>query len=165
MKKIITAIFLSTILANCQDNHKVVERDGEPDVVYFENTDAEMNLAVKNAKRSLPEFEKALESKNPNFSNFALKQRFDTADGNGEHIWIGEIELRNGKYFGIVQNDPVDVKDLHLGYSVEVVNDWISDWMYYDKNIVKGAFTVRVMRANMSEEELKEMDSEGIIYE
>lgn len=165
MKKIITIIFLSALSMSCQDKHKTLEREGEPDVVYFENTDAEMNVAVKDAQKSLPEFTNALQSNNANYSNFTLKQRFDTSDGNGEHIWIGDIVLRNGKYFGFVQNNPVDVKDLKLGDSVEVINDQISDWMYYDGNKVKGAFTVKVMRKFMSPIEKQEMDSEGLIYE
>ena len=67
--------------------------------------------------------------------------------------------------FGFVENDPVTVTQIKLGDSVKVDFDKISDWMYYDKNVVKGAFTVRVMRANMSEAELNEMDAGGIIYE
>ena len=149
----------------CQKKYEVNEREGKTKTMEVPNSDSAMNFAIKKAQETLSEFKKALESKNPNFSNFALKQRFDDFDGNGEHIWIGEIELRNGKYFGFVENDPVNVTQIKLGDSVQVDFDKISDWMYYNKNIVVGAFTVRVMRANMSEEELKEMDSEGIIYE
>ncbi|MCW3162020.1 YegJ family protein [Chryseobacterium oryctis] len=166
MRKILV-IFLLTFLVNCQEKkeHEKLEREGEPDVVYFENSDAEMNSAVQQAQKTLSEFQKALEDNNPNHSNFTLKQRFDTSDGGGEHIWIGEVQLKNGKYFGIVQNEPVDVKTIKLGDSVEVPVERISDWMYYDKNVVKGAYTIKVMRKFMSPEEKKEMDAEGLIYE
>ena len=73
--------------------------------------------------------------------------------------------MRNDKYFGIVGNDPVKNTEIKLGDYVEVDLNKISDWMFTDKNIVKGAYTVKVMRKSMSEEELKEMDEEGLIYE
>ena len=152
-------------IIGCQKKYEILKRDGKTKTMKVSNSDNAMNLAVLKAQETLPEFKKALESNNPNFSNFALKQRFDDSDGGGEHIWIGEIELRNGKYFGFVENDPVTVTQIKLGDSVKVDFDKISDWMYYDKNVVKGAFTVRVMRANMSEAELNEMDAGGIIYE
>lgn len=152
-------------IIGCQKKYEILKRDGKTKTMKVSNSDNAMNLAITKAQETLPEFKKALESNNPNYSNFALKQRFDDSDGGGEHIWIGEIEMRNGKYFGFVVNDPVSITQIKLGDSVEVVLDKISDWMYYDKNFVKGAFTVRVMRSNMSEAELKEMDTEGIIYE
>ncbi len=58
--------------------------------------------------------------------------------------------------------EPINVK---FGDKVFVDIDNLSDWMYYDKNIVKGAFTVKVLRKNMTYEEKKQMDSEGLIYE
>ena len=103
-------------------------------------------------------------SKNPDFSNFAIKQRFDTPEG-GEHIWIGDIVFDNGKYRGTVQNEPVNPLDVKIGDEIVVNVDNLSDWMYYDKNIVKGAYTVKVLRETMSDEEKKEMDSQGLIYE
>lgn len=155
-------------MMNCQEKkeHEIFKRKGEPNVVYFENSDEEMNIAVKNAKETLFEFEKAIQSNNPDYSNFTLKQEFDTSDGGGEHIWIGNIHLKDGKYYGIVQNEPVDPKvGVKLGDSVEVPAGKISDWMYNDKNTVKGAYTIKVMRKYMTPEEKKEMDAEGIIYE
>ncbi len=153
-------------LINCQEKREKLKREGKPDIMYFKNADEEMNSAVKNAKETLPEFQNAIQSKNPDYSNFTLKQQFDTSDGGGEHIWIGDIQFKDGKYYGIVQNEPFDKKILvKLGDSVEVPIERISDWKYNDKNIVKGAYTIKVVRKYMSPEEKKEMDAEGLIYE
>lgn len=165
MKKVVV-ICLLAFLMNCQEKHEKLKREGEPDVVYFNNSDEEMSVAVKNAITTLPEFEKAIQSNNPNYSNFTLKQKFDTSDGGGEHIWIGDIQLKEGKYYGIVQNEPADAKiNVKLGDSVEVVPERVSDWMYNDKNVVKGAYTIKVIRKYMTSEEKKEMDAGGLIYE
>jgi uncharacterized protein YegJ (DUF2314 family) len=165
MKKVVV-ICLLAFMINCQEKRDKLKREGEPDVMYFKNSDEEMGAAVKNAQETLSEFQQAIQSRNPNYSNFTLKEKFDTSDGGGEHIWIGDIQFKDGKYYGIVQNEPVDTKiSVKLGDSIEVPIERISDWKYNDKNIVKGAYTIKVVRKYMSPEEKREMDAEGLIYE
>ena len=167
MKKIFLIGVFSLVISSCENNNREkVQREGEPDVVLVENQDNEMNSAIENAQKTFKtDFHQALLSENPNFSNFVIKQRFDTPDGGGEHMWIGDIVFDNGKYHGIVQNEPMQPLDVKLGDKVVVNVDNLSDWMYYDKNIVKGAYTVKVLRKTMTAEEKKEMDSQGLIYE
>jgi len=167
MKKLLIIAGLALLTVSCDSKKERVQRgDGEPDVIMVQNEDNEMNGAIANAQKTFTtDFHQALLSKNPNFSNFTVKQRFDTSDGGGEHIWIGNITFDHGKYHGIVHNDPVEPLDIKLGDKVVVNVENLSDWMYYDKNIVKGAYTVKVLRKNMSEEEKEQMDSGGLIYE
>lgn len=166
MKRILMITSIYLLVVSCDSKREKVERSGEPDVVLVESQDNEMNVAIENARNTFKsDFHQALLSKNPNFSNFTIKQRFDTPNGGGEHIWIGNITFDNGKYHGIIQNEPVEPINVKLGDKVVVNDDNISDWMYYDKNTVKGAFTIKVLRKTLSNEELKQMDSEGLIYE
>lgn len=156
---------ISLVISSCENKRERIQREGEPEVLLVESEDAGMNAAIENAKKTFKtNFHPALISKNPDFSNFAIKQRFDTPEG-GEHIWIGDIVFDNGKYRGILQNEPVNPLDVKIGDEIVVNVDNLSDWMYYDKNIVKGAYTVKVLRETMSDEEKKEMDSQGLIYE
>lgn len=167
MKKILIIAAISLFAVSCENNKREkVQREGEPDVIFVENQDNEMNAAIENAKKTFKtDFHQALLSKNPNFSNFVIKQRFDTPDGGGEHMWIGDIVFDKGKYHGIVQNEPMQPLDVKLGDEVVVNIENLSDWMYYDKNVVKGAYTVKVLRKTMTDEEKKQMDSQGMIYE
>ena len=164
MKKL-TVLSLLILLLNCQKKQEHLKRVGEPDVVFFDDSDRDMNNAVDLAKNTFHDFEKAILSDNLDYSNFTIKQRFATEDGNGEHIWIREIEYEDGRYFGIVDNVPVSLKQIQVEDTIEVSKKDISDWMYYDKNIVKGAYTVKVLRKQMSDEEKRIMDAEGLIYE
>lgn len=165
MKKTLIIGIISLVISSCENKRERIQREGEPEVLLVESEDAGMNAAIENAKKTFKtNFHPALISKNPDFSNFAIKQRFDTPEG-GEHIWIGDIVLDNGKYRGTVQNEPVNPLDVKIGDEIVVNVDNLSDWMYYDKNIVKGAYTVKVLRETMSDEEKKEMDSQGLIYE
>lgn len=156
MKNVVSALILLFALS-CEKKNERLEREGEPDVVYYESDDLEMNKAIKEAKRTFLEFKKAIESENPNFSNFVLKQRFDTPDGGGEHIWISNIIYKNGNYYGSIENSPVNFKNLEYGDSVQVETNRISDWMHYNNNEVVGAFTTKVMEKNLSDEERKEL--------
>ena len=164
MKKLIV-LSLLILLLNCQKKQEHLKRVGEPDVVFFDDSDSDMNNAVDLAKNTFHEFEKAILSDNLDYSNFTIKQRFATEDGNGEHLWIREIEYEDGRYFGIVDNVPVSLKQIQVEDTIEVSKKDISDWMYYDKNIVKGAYTVKVLRNQMAPEEKRIMDAEGLIYE
>lgn len=165
MRKLIIVAVILLIIVSCENKRERIQRDVEPEVLLVQPEDAGMNAAIENAKKTFQtNFHPALISKNPDFSNFAIKQRFDTQEG-GEHIWIGDIVFDNGKYRGIVQNKPVNPLDIKLGDEIVVNLDNLSDWMYYDKNVVKGAYTVKVLRETMSDEEKKEMDSQGLIYE
>lgn len=166
MKKIFIIGIFTLVFASCENKKERVQREGEPDVVMVETEDSEMNKAIENARKTFKsDFHPALMSKNADFSNFTIKQKFDTPDGSGEHIWIGDIVFDNGEYHGIVHNEPINPLDIKLGDNVVVNLDNLSDWMYYDKNIVKGAYTVKVLRKTMTEEERKEMDSQGLVYE
>ena len=140
---------------------EVIKRENEPDIHLLEGEDNEMNSAIENAQKSLYKFKKAITSENPNYYNFALKERFNTSDGGGEHIWISEIQYDNEKYYGIVDGKPISTKEVKFGDTIEVKYQDITDWMYFDKNIVKGAFTTKVLRTRMSQQERDQMDQES----
>lgn len=166
MKKIFIIAVISFITVCCQEKKERIEREGEPPVVLVKSEDDEMNIAIENANKTFgQDFHTALLSKNPNYSNFTIKQRFDLPNNRGEHIWIGDITFKNGKYSGVIQNEPYEQIGVKLGDTVDVNIDNLSDWMYYDKNIVKGAYTVKVLRKSLTDEEKKQMDAGGLIYE
>ncbi|MBD8083463.1 YegJ family protein [Chryseobacterium caseinilyticum] len=166
MKNIYIIAVIAFITVGCQEKKERIEREGEPPVVLVKSEDDEMNSAIENAKKTFEkEFHTALLSKNPNYSNFTIKQRFDLPDNNGEHIWIGDITFKNGKYKGVIQNEPYEQIGVKLGDTVDVDIYNLSDWMYHNKNIVKGGYTVKVLRKSLTHEEKKQMDVGGLIYE
>lgn len=154
------------ILNSCQKKDAVVIRENEPDIHLLKSEDKEMNAAIENAQKSLYKFKEAIKSDNPNYYNFALKERFNTDDGGGEHIWISEVQYDEEKFYGIVDGKPISTKQVKFGDTIEVDFKNITDWMYFDKDIVKGAFTTRVLRKRISKEERNAMDTEsGMIFE
>jgi uncharacterized protein YegJ (DUF2314 family) len=94
---------------------------------------------------------------------FALKTKFDSPDG-AEHIWVKDIEIKNGRYFGVIDNAPTSIPNLKVGDAIEVHN--ITDWMYIDNGVLRGGYTIRLLRDRMSAEERKAFDTEyGVTIE
>ncbi|WP_407482834.1 DUF2314 domain-containing protein [Elizabethkingia meningoseptica] len=159
-------LLLCIALLSCQKKDKIVKRDNEPDVHVLSGEDNEMDTAIENAQKSLYKFKEAIESHNPDYYNFALKERFTTADSGGEHIWISKVEYFDNKFYGIVDDKPISTMEVKLGDTIEINPQNITDWLYIDKNIVKGAYTTKVLRKRMSQQERTQMDKEsGVIFE
>tara|TARA_R110002051_G_scaffold3131_6_gene16852 strand:- start:2861 stop:3364 length:504 start_codon:yes stop_codon:yes gene_type:complete len=158
-------VSLLFILSSCKENPSAkTERNGEPDIYNVEDDNAKMNQAMVAAKNSVQEFQDALLSDNPNFEFFAIKQKFEATEGT-EHIWIQDIQLVDTDFMGIVANEPIYAQRVQLGDTITVDRNSISDWMYYDEGKVVGAYTIRVIRDELSPEEQAQFDAEnGLIF-
>lgn len=168
MKPIIIAIVCAFVLFGCnQASLNKIEREGQPNAYIIGEEDSSMNRAIRLAKITLPYFRKALESKNQDLYAFNVRVEFDAFE-TVEHIWIRNVFLKNSKYYGIVDNEPIDIDDksIHAGDSILIDNNAINDWMYLENGVLRGGFTTRAIRKKMTEEERKQFDSQyGIIIE
>lgn len=113
--------------------------------------DAEMNAAIDEARRRLPELRQALEAdarrKVPAIKGALVKARFQSKiTGLAEHLWLERARFENGKIVGIIANEPVNFPELSKGESVSVPTETVSDWMYRQGSQDFGGFTVRVMK-------------------
>ena len=141
------------------------EREGEPDIYQLGQDDHEMNHAIKTAVQTLNKFNEALQSGNPDFHFFSLKKQFKILNQT-EHIWITEIFLQGNKYFGKVGNLPQFTNDVNVDDAIQVEMDSISDWMYLDKQILRGGFTIRILTECMTSPEKRRFEiNNGITLE
>ena len=166
MKKSILLVATIFGLASCNNSQtSTIERKDQPAIYTVEDTDAEMNSAIKTANQTLDKFNESLNSKNPDFGYFSLKTKFKTAKG-GEHIWVSKITIKDNKYFGVVDNLPEATTDVKIGDNIEIDKNNISDWMYIDKGKLRGGYTIRLLRNRMSVAERQQFDNEsGLIIE
>lgn len=158
-----TAVFLLAIsLSGCGDQAQqvgdTVERPGEPPVTTVADDDQEMNAAIDQARATVDQFIQALEAPTPTQSDFSVKMLIKD-DEHGEHMWIMPVRYEEGRFVGLVGNEPLDVSSVQFGDEVEVAKDQISDWMYVDEGVLQGGYTFRVLRNTLSPEEQAEFDS------
>lgn len=137
-----------------------MEIKNEPTIYKTENDDSEINAAREEALKTLGQFYKAIESKNSELNSFSFKQTFSNEDYN-EHIWLNNIFKKKGEYYGVIDNFSEYVKDVHLGDTIEIVNEKVSDWMYLENSQLNGGFTIRALRNRMTAEERKKFDAES----
>ncbi|MEJ2884298.1 YegJ family protein [Pedobacter sp. GR22-6] len=160
------AILLCTVLLGCQNKSQTISRTGEPDIAQISGDDVAMNNAILTARKTITQFDSVLNSVNTSIDGVALKARFDTPTGDGEHIWLTDVKKIKGQYSGVIGNLPNSTQEVKIGDTVSISNDRISDWMYLQNGKLKGGFTIRVLRDQLSTEEKKAFDEEnGIIVE
>ena len=152
---------LCFFLFACQNDPKVVQRLGEPDIVKIEADDSLMNKAIEKANKTLDQFDSALQSNDTTLVALAIKMRFGTPEGGGEHIWMTDIATKDKQYYGVVGNLPESTKEVKVGDTVLIPKDKISDWMYIKNGNLVGGYTIRVLRDQLSDAEKKAFDEEN----
>jgi len=165
----IKIILMSIILFSCNNVKKEkTERENEPDVYNLEESDNGMNNAIEKAKQTFNKFETVFKNDTQKLNYYSIKQSFPTPDGGSEHIWIGQINLVDDNYKGVVGNEPINTKAVKLGDVIVVDKKSLSDWMIVNNSTgkTKGGYTIRVIRDRMSSDEKKEFDrTSGLIFE
>src|SRR4051812_45456209 len=119
IRVLLFSILSVAILAGCSKRDKVISVDDE---------DAEMNAAIVKARGTLPQFWEIFDKREHGENKFALKVKITDPHGT-EHFWANEIERRNGKIMGTIDNDPSTVVSVKSGQRIEIPETDISDWM------------------------------------
>jgi len=132
--------FLSIMITACsqRDNITAVAAD-----------DPEMMAAISNARVMLPQFWQVFNTRGHGESGFALKVKI--TDGKGtEHFWATDIERRDGKVTGTINNDAEIVSSVKLGDSIEIQEAEITDWLYMNgSGKMVGNYTVKPLFKKM----------------
>ncbi|WP_053003815.1 YegJ family protein [Sphingobacterium sp. Ag1] len=157
LRPILFVAVSSALLLACQ-SPSIKDKIENDEVIGFRSDDEAMNAAIVKAKNSLNQFVQAVEKPQEGYEAFALKIAYDTPDKSLEHIWVGDISYQNGQFTGVVSNSPVSTKEVALGDTVVINKQNISDWMYLDKGILRGGYTIRAMRDQLSGSEKEEFN-------
>ena len=112
-----------------------------------------MAAAQAKARASLPDFWKKFAHPSANENRFMLKVMMPYSEKDVEHIWVGDIELKDDKINATVGNTPKNVTYVKFGQRIEFEQDQISDWMYYRDGKIVGNFTKRPLLARMPPDE------------
>jgi uncharacterized protein YegJ (DUF2314 family) len=124
--------------------------------------DSEMNAAIAKARASLPSFWQKFEHPGKGETDFALKVAIKDSNGT-EHFWLVNLERKDGKIMGTINNDPQTVRSVNDGDRIPIPEADISDWMYVRDGKMVGNYTVRPLFKTMSaadREKVKKMLAE-----
>lgn len=152
------------LLSKIFGKKKVVDREGEPSMVYIANEDERMNWAIEKANLTLWYFEESLKNPQPHQVYFSVKVRIMDGDI-GEHIWLTEPHFdEEGNLFGTVGNEPVDIKTVKLEQKIGVDRDFISDWMIIEGGRLVAGYTLRAIRDGIPDDKKPEFDQSVGMY-
>lgn len=103
--------------------------------------DPEMNGAIAEAQRTLPEFLRLLANPPPGTGEYVFKYPL----AGWEHIWVDHVERRGNALTGALADVPQEPGYRH-GQRVTVPLGAVSDWAYRDaRGVVQGQRTARVL--------------------
>ena len=158
------ALFL--LLTSCRDRPAANRLESPENFTHVQSEDAAMNAAIAEARSRVQEFVDALQAPKPTYHEFYVKKPYRTPDGGNEHMWIGEVTEKEGKYSGVIANDAFETKEVKFGQSVDFVLTEISDWKYQDDSKLVGGLTIRYFYNKMSAAEKEAFRKEsGLIIE
>jgi uncharacterized protein YegJ (DUF2314 family) len=152
--------WLSKLCSKKKSNSNVITRAGEPDVYSFPSDSERLNWTIEKAKLTVHYFVECVKAPKAGQQYFSVKVNIQD-DTYSEHIWLIKPELDDeGNLYGIVGNEPLDVKSVRLNQKIGVDKDLISDWMIVQNGRLIGGYTIRCIRDGMSGSELKQHDEE-----
>ncbi len=130
----------------------------QDEVINVSEDDPEMNAAMAKARESLPQFWQIFDDRKRGESDFALKVQITDKRGS-EHFWVVDLERREGKTMGSINNDPNIVRCVKIGDRIEIPEADISDWMYVRDGKMVGNRTIVPLFKQMSPAEAAQYKS------
>ena len=139
-----TNLLLAFVILACCSCSKLSDR------VITGYDEKEMDAAIARARSEVDSFIAELSKRNG--SDFAVKVPIQDKDDT-EHFWLTDIVYRNGKFEGVIANDPGIVTNVKSGQKWTVKKSEISDWMFMREGKMYGNYTIRPLLKTMPEEE------------
>src|SRR3712207_1608670 len=97
-----------------RQTRQTIEREGQPPVSYTDDNDREMVMAMEKAQSTVVQFIAALNSPKAAQRSFSVKA--PVKDGNRlEHVWILPVRYEEGRFRGIINNEPNNVTTVKIG--------------------------------------------------
>jgi len=107
-----------------------------------------MQKAIAEARRRWPEFAEAFVNRKAGH-HFAVKRGFASEKGKDhqEFMWVQVLDIEEDRIIGVLDNDPVYVKNLRAGDRVISQPDDVIDWIFKGDDDLVGNFTGPVILA------------------
>ncbi|MBW0149027.1 YegJ family protein [Marinobacter arenosus] len=127
----------------------------EDEVVWVEGEDPVMIEAIQNARRTLDSFLQKHSDNIPNVESYKLKVMVSDSNGT-EHFWVTPFRaIVNGKFEGVLANEPQVVRSVSYGQVIEFDRSMISDWGYVENGRQIGSFTICALFKSMPKEQVE----------
>ena len=138
----LSVVFLILACCSCSKSPETLVKGG-----YDEQ---EMDAAIARARSEVDLF--IAEMLKGNGTDFSVKAPIQDKEET-EHFWLTDIVYHNGKFEGVIGNDPGIVTNVKSGQKWTIKKSEISDWMFMRDGKMYGNYTMRPLLKAMPEEE------------
>ena len=168
--KPLALLSLTLLASGCASNDKevphaigrgVTRMQGDASMYTVNDDDMQLEHAVRHARRTAGQFITALRNPPPNSRDFQVKKLFVAKDGTAEHIWLADVKFNGNRFVGVVDNHPNKISGLKIGDRESVNPDEITDWSYVENGKLVGGYTIRVLYAEMSNDEKQQFEKQA----
>jgi uncharacterized protein YegJ (DUF2314 family) len=138
-------LYAALILSSCEKPPAPVPERG---AVKITRSNSELDQIILRARETVPEFIEKLNAPGEDEGNFQVKYPFKADPESGfayEHIWLRDIRLKDGVYYGTITNQPCYCGGLTLGEVVSFSIENISDWMYTQGGTIIGGRSIKLL--------------------
>ena len=123
-------------------------------VIDFRSSDREMNSAIAEARKTLPDFVALYRAGTG--ERHAVKVAIPYDRGR-EHIWMNLTAVEGDVFIGRIANAPVHLDNLNRGDSYRTGSAMVSDWNYMSGGQMHGSYTTRVAIKKLSPTQVREL--------
>jgi len=139
-------LFLILLSFNCTPKTVV---DDHNNVLYLSLMDEALLEIKQQAQETLPFFLEKMQNPETNESDFQVKYPFEINNEDKqfgyEELWLSNITIKNGLYYGVVSNNPRYVSNIKIGDEVVFDPINISDWLYIKNNEIVGGNSIKYL--------------------
>lgn len=123
-------------------------------VIDFRSSDPEMNRAIAEARKTLPDFVALYRAATGERHSVKVAIPYDRGR---EHIWMNLTAVEGDVFVGRIANDPVHLDNLNRGDSYRAGSAMVSDWSYMSGGQMYGSYTTRVAIKKLTPTQVKEL--------
>lgn len=123
-------------------------------VIDFRSSDREMNSAIADARKTLPDFIALYRAGKG--ERHAVKVAIPYERGR-EHIWMNLTAVEGDVFIGTIANDPIHLDNMNRGDSYRAGSAMVSDWNYMSGGQMYGSYTTRVAIKKLTPTQVREL--------
>jgi uncharacterized protein YegJ (DUF2314 family) len=148
IKRALLLLIPGLLLFSCGSGGPAEPAGVRDPVLYAGQSDEALKEISRRARETLPVFIRKLQNPAEDEGNFRIKYPFASDPGSGfghEHLWLGNITFKDGRYYGTILNKPYYIAGFSAGDLTAFDIDSISDWMYTKGNAILGGLSTKYL--------------------
>jgi uncharacterized protein YegJ (DUF2314 family) len=141
-------LFSVVLLFSCEKKPPIPAAPPRDPTLALSQSDGTLLEIRRRARETLPVFIRKMQNPEPGEGDFMVKYPLPADKRSGfrhEELWLGDIGFNDGRYSGVLVNQPYHVSAYRAGDRVFFAIDDVSDWMYTRDGRIVGGLSIKYL--------------------